>query len=294
VQRGIRGLTVVASFAAGTYLVQRVRAHLREHERLRALALPPPRVEPARFAGRAPAAGQAPAGALAKVATMEATPVPAPSSAGTNGAGTNGAGTDGAGTDGAGTKGAGANATATPVVSAPTTVARLLEPKGPVELPAPRKLSGTVLATLAALLGVAAIALSATAFVSSVLSDDSDEPGAAVAEAETISLLSKPSTQRVPVANSGGRIVLAVGTEGRAVLVLDGLGLAPEGQAYQAWVIRPDASAPSSAAIFSGMETIVPLSVSVRPGAVVAITIERAGGATAPSERPKLVAIPSA
>ena len=50
---------------------------------------------------------------------------------------------------------------------------------------------------------------------------------------------------------------------------------------------------PESAAVFEGTEMIVPLSVAVRPGAVVAITIEHSGGASAPTQTPKLVAQPS-
>ena len=168
---------------------------------------------------------------------------------------------------------------------------------GPLELPPKRRPSAATLVTIAALVGVAAIAIGTTAIVSSL---DSDESGQAAEQTttvsaveEAISLLSKPSTQRVPVANSGGRIILAIGANGRGVLILDGLGAAPAGKAYQAWVIKPNAKAPSSAAVFDGVETMVPLSVSVKPGAVVAITIEQAGGAPAPTQTPTLVAQPA-
>ncbi len=141
---------------------------------------------------------------------------------------------------------------------------------------------------------MAAIAIGTTALVSSLDSDDSNDAAGQTTTVsgveEAISLLSKPSTQRVLVANSGGRIILAIGANGRGVLILDGLGAAPAGKAYQAWVIKPNAKAPSSAAVFAGAETMVPLSVSVKPGAVVAITIEQAGGVPAPTQTPKLVA----
>ena len=160
---------------------------------------------------------------------------------------------------------------------------------GPLELPPKRRPSAATLVTIAALVGVAAIAIGTTALVSSLDSDDSNEAAGQTTTVsgveEAISLLSKPSTQRVPVANSGGRIILAIGANGRGVLILDGLGAAPAGKAYQAWVIKPNAKAPSSAAVFDGVETMVPLSVSVKPGAVVAITIEQAGGAPAPTQR---------
>ncbi len=169
---------------------------------------------------------------------------------------------------------------------------------GPVELPSKRRPSPAALITLAALVGVAAIALGTTALVSSLDSDDSSEAAeqttTAVSDAEqAISLLANPSTKRMPIANSGGRIILALGANGRGVLILDGLGSAPTGKAYQAWVIKPNAKAPSSAAVFAGAETMVPLSVAVKPGAVVAITIEQAGGVPAPTQTPKLVAQPA-
>lgn len=177
--------------------------------------------------------------------------------------------------------------------SSPTRTSTL----GPLELPPKRRPSPAALITLAALVGVAAIAVGTTALVSSLDSDDSSaaaEQTTTVSDAEeAISLLSKPSTKRMPIANSGGRIILALGANGRGVLILDGLGPAPAGKAYQAWVIKPNAKAPSSAAVFAGAETMVPLSVSIKPGAVVAITIEQAGGAPAPTQAPKLVAQPA-
>ncbi len=166
---------------------------------------------------------------------------------------------------------------------------------GPLELPPKRRASTAALITLAALVGVAAIALGTTALVSSLDSDDSTEAVQTTMSEmdEAISLLAKSSTKRMPIANSGGRIILALGANGRGVLILDGLGVAPAGKAYQAWVIKPNAKAPASAAVFAGAETMVPLSVAIRPGAVVAITIEQAGGVPAPTQAPKLVAQPA-
>jgi hypothetical protein len=165
----------------------------------------------------------------------------------------------------------------------------------PVELPPRRMLSGPVLAALAGLVGVAAMVLGTTAFAASLRSDDADgaQPTRAVGAA-MVSFLAKPSTQRVPVTGSGGRVVLAVGSAGRAVLVLKGLEAAPEAKSYQVWVTRPSAKVPESAAVFSGVDTIVPLSVAVKPGSAVAITIERAGGVKLPTKIAKLVAQPPA
>jgi Anti-sigma-K factor rskA len=270
VLRAIRGLAVLGALAALAYLAYRARARLLERFPRVGSTFPAAHFEPAPFAA------EAPAGPVAMVAPMDDATSAAPVAVRVD-----------------------SNGSPQPVPGASAPLTRV-SGLGPIELPAKRKLSGSVLAALAALVGVAAIALGTTAVVASL---DSDDDGAAAIEQTTtesapaaqqaLSLLSKPSTQRLPIANSGGRVILAVGVTGRGVLVLDGLGLAPAGKAYQAWVIKPKAKAPASAAVFSGIETIVPLSVAVKPGSVVAITIERAGGAKAPTQTPQLVAKPA-
>ncbi|MBA3376963.1 MAG: anti-sigma factor [Gaiellaceae bacterium] len=265
--RGIRVLIVLGAIAATAYVAYRVRTHRWSRSRFPVAGSPPPtaRFEPAPFASEAPAE----AGAM--VVPVDGMPLTAVTRSDSNGS-------------------------ARTVVGAEPSVTRA-STLGPVELPPNRRPSGTTLAVFAALLGVAAIALGTTALVASLDSDDTAEAtsqATTVSEADkAISLLSKPSTQRMPVANSGGRIILAIGADGRGVLVLDGLKAPPAGKAYQAWVIKPKAKAPLSAALFSGVETIVPLTVSVKAGSVVAITIERAGGMPAPTQTPTLVAEPA-
>jgi len=258
-------LIVLGAIAAAGYVVYRVRRQRWSRVPVGGSPIPTARFEPAPFASEAPAE------AVVMVAPVDGTPPTAVTRPDSNGS-------------------------ASPIPDADSSP-RPTSALGPVELPPKRLLSGTTLAAVAALLGVAAIALGTTALVTSLDSDDVSEaaPQATTAsEAEqAISLLSKPSTQRVPIANSGGRIILAIGETGRGVLVLDGLAAAPAGKAYQAWVIKPKAKAPASAAVFSGIESIVPLSVSVKVGSVVAITIERAGGVAAPTQTPKLVAQPA-
>lgn len=176
---------------------------------------------------------------------------------------------------------------------APVPVAAMVASRGAdpySERPEVRKprLSGTTLAVLGALAGAAAIGLGAWA----VVVNTDDENGAtpqAVESQELISVLSQPATERIPLSGSEGRIILVAAANGKAYLVLNGLGLAPTGKSYQAWVIRPGADAPASAGAFSGSELVVPLALAVRPGAVVAITIERAGGVAAPTQTPKIV-----
>jgi hypothetical protein len=164
----------------------------------------------------------------------------------------------------------------------------------PFELPPPKQLSGATLAGLGAIAGLAAIALGLWAFVSTVRADGSVEVVRASSEtAQAISLLSKPTTSRVPLEGGTlGSATLAVGENGRGLIVVDGLAVAPVGRTYQAWVIRPQpGSAPLPAALFTGVETVVPLAARVEPGATMGITIEKPGGSAAPTKAMRLVAI---
>jgi Anti-sigma-K factor rskA len=162
---------------------------------------------------------------------------------------------------------------------------RLFEP---IELPQRHRVSGVTFAALAAVAGVAAIALGMWAFVSSVRAQDEPEvvrPAPIYGAVQAISLLSKPTTERIPLEGSQGDAVLAVGARGRGVLVLDGLPLAPAGRSYQAWVVDPKVRPLEhlSAAVFTGVETIVPLAQPVPEGWVVGVTVEDEGGVVAPT-----------
>jgi anti-sigma-K factor RskA len=64
--------------------------------------------------------------------------------------------------------------------------------------------------------------------------------------------------------------------------------VAPHGKTYEAWVIAKG-RAPRPAGVFSGGSgTTILLKTTVPPNAVVAVTIERAGGARAPTMAPIL------
>ena len=84
--------------------------------------------------------------------------------------------------------------------------------------------------------------------------------------------------------------VLVVGSDRHATLHVSGLGSAPAGKTYEAWVI-PHGVAPQPAGLFrGGGPTVVHLRGSVPPGATVAVTLERAGGVRAPTRTPLLIA----
>lgn len=73
---------------------------------------------------------------------------------------------------------------------------------------------------------------------------------------------------------------------GSATLRVTGLGAAPSGKTYEAWVI-PKGRAPKPAGLFAGgATTTIHLTGTVPHNAVVAVTVERAGGVTAPTSPP--------
>jgi anti-sigma-K factor RskA len=93
--------------------------------------------------------------------------------------------------------------------------------------------------------------------------------------------------------SSGTRVVSALvvlGADRSATLRVTGLSPAPRGKTYEAWVI-PAGGRAKPAGLFSGERTTtLRLRGTVPKGAVVAVTIERAGGARAPTSAPLLTA----
>ena len=96
------------------------------------------------------------------------------------------------------------------------------------------------------------------------------------------SVLAKPGAQLLRM---NGRGVVAVAPDGTASLAL-AVPKAPSGKTYEAWVIRPKAI--EAAGLFRGGDgaSVVGLSRPVPRGAAVAVTVERAGGADQPTQKP--------
>jgi anti-sigma-K factor RskA len=91
----------------------------------------------------------------------------------------------------------------------------------------------------------------------------------------------------VALSQSGSRPVITasvvVGPDRTATLHISGLAAAPQGKTYEAWVI-PAGRAPRPAGLFpGGGSTSVRLRGPVPRNAVVAVTRERAGGASSPT-----------
>ena len=91
------------------------------------------------------------------------------------------------------------------------------------------------------------------------------------------------------IALSGARGSLVVLPSGDATLVVADLAPAPSGKTYEAWVIENDV--PRAAGLFrgGGPTTAVALTQPVPEGAIVAVTLERAGGVAEPQSDPVFV-----
>jgi anti-sigma-K factor RskA len=89
------------------------------------------------------------------------------------------------------------------------------------------------------------------------------------------------------VALSGGDGLVAVDPAGQGVLVVRRLASAPAGKTYEAWVI-PRGGKPRRAGVFAGGDgtAVVRLQAPVERGALVAATVERAGGVDTPTQVP--------
>ena len=84
--------------------------------------------------------------------------------------------------------------------------------------------------------------------------------------------------------------VVVVGADHHATLTVSGLAHAPHGKTYEAWVIPPGGHARPAGFFAGGTTAVVHLLGTVPSGSTVAATIERAGGASAPTSAPVVVA----
>jgi hypothetical protein len=152
-----------------------------------------------------------------------------------------------------------------------------------VEVPRGRRPSPMTIAVVATLAGIGALALGTAAVFTArdsgkttVVTTTTPAVTAGV-EPQLIALLAKPSTQRIVFSRSGGRLVLAVGSAGRAAILLRGLERAAPGTPYVAWVIAPG-SRPVRGARFVGTERVVFLSRRLRPRTSVVVSAQRPVG----------------
>jgi len=94
------------------------------------------------------------------------------------------------------------------------------------------------------------------------------------------------------LAQAGSRVItmgdegaLAVAPDGKAAIALR-LPKAPTGKTYEAWVIRDDGIKPAGLFGGGGDASVVELTRRVPRGSVIGVTVEKAGGARQPTQRP--------
>ena len=136
----------------------------------------------------------------------------------------------------------------------------------------------------AAAAAVAACAALALGIWAAALSGKLDRRDAQLARQERVAaILAQPGSRTIPFAR--GRLVVA--TSGEAALIVRDLKRAPAGRTYEAWI--SSGGAPRPAGLFSGGRNVaVPLDRPVPSGGSVLVTVERAGGVDAPTQKPFL------
>lgn len=171
---------------------------------------------------------------------------------------------------------------APPAEASPHLRERILErarSERPNVVPLHRRWTPRVPTALAA--AAAVVALGIGIWATGLSSALSEERAARDRLQRATEILAHPRSERTPIAGAEGALVVAPTGEG--VLVVTGLEPAPDGRTYEAWVIEK--SEPRPAGVFDVREqpTVVALERPVPAGAVVAVTLERAGGVEEPT-----------
>jgi hypothetical protein len=162
-----------------------------------------------------------------------------------------------------------------------------------VDVPHARRITPVTLVALGVAAGIAAMALGAAAVVfagsASSPSAQTSVPTASAGpspqsqisaalpavERRALALLAKPSTERVAFRGAPG-LVLAVGSGGRAAIMIRGLAPTPAGTPYNAWIVTPRGrGAPVRAARFTATERAVFLGTRLGPRTSVVVSTGR-------------------
>jgi anti-sigma factor RsiW len=142
----------------------------------------------------------------------------------------------------------------------------------------PQALGAAAAVAASAAIGLGIWAASLHNDLGSTRSALSDERAAAA-------VLADPAAERTDVSGAEGALIVA--RDGRAVLSLKGIPRAPEGKAYEIWVIR--GKTPRPAGLFGAAGSKL-LERPVPQGAIVAVTLEQEEGVDAPTETPRYTA----
>lgn len=164
------------------------------------------------------------------------------------------------------------------------------EPPVVVPFERPRR---RVVPALAAVAAAAAVVATAIGLWAAGVSKDLDEARSALERERAAALvLADPEARSIRLLEGDGRLVVA--SDGHAVLVVDGLGPAPSGKTYEAWIVAHGGS-PVPAGVFPGGDgtDVVGLDGVVDAGDVVLVTVERHGGVDEPTGEPIVGSLPA-
>jgi anti-sigma factor RsiW len=141
-------------------------------------------------------------------------------------------------------------------------------------------------AAAAAVAATAALVLGGWAL--SLASSLEDERRARANLDRATALLATGDSIAIPLSGANGTLVVA--ETGEAALVVSSLDPAPAGKTYEAWVIEDGRPAPAGLFEAAHGRTVVALERPVPRGAVVAVTLEPAGGVERPTSSPLFTA----
>jgi anti-sigma factor RsiW len=99
-------------------------------------------------------------------------------------------------------------------------------------------------------------------------------------------VLEDPAATHNPLAGNRGTLIVA--PSGSAVLLVKRLSPAPSGRTYEAWVAAGGSPQPAGTFAGGSKHSLLLLSRRVPPTAQVLVTVERAGGVDAPTQKPFL------
>ena len=141
--------------------------------------------------------------------------------------------------------------------------------------------SGQMFSAVAA---IAAVGLIALGWWAVSLHRSLSDTRSALAEQRTVAgVLADSSARHISLTAGNGTLV---DSAAGSVLVVDGLSPAPAGRTYQVWVVRKGLAPASSGLFAGGSHSVVLVRHDVATGDVVAVTLERAGGAKTPTTTP--------
>jgi anti-sigma-K factor RskA len=107
------------------------------------------------------------------------------------------------------------------------------------------------------------------------------ERSAHARDARVVAILAQPGAKQIET--KGGSGLLVVSPTGKAVLVADSLPAAGAATTYEAWVVTGGRARPAGLFRGGAGANVVELTEPVGRGAVVGVTLEKAGGSSTPT-----------